>query len=241
MSSITYVANSTFNADGKNYQYSATLRFTQYELDKNGHAIPPGSGGSHSTMNSRLAVRSYYKVTGLTNSTNVSALTIEDIAVLFSARRANSIEQEIGPLATTIENRNKRLQDLGTLLSSISKTQSEQEADDKTSNNKNCTGCCYYLNLYFTQDELEKANLKSWVNSNKSSSTNACASSKKDGYIASANQLVKAKIDALNNEAQEDMSRMENLVSKRDEAYNLSTDLSSKISEGRSSILNNIK
>jgi hypothetical protein len=34
---------------------------------------------------------------------------------------------------------------------------------------------------------------------------------------------------------------MDNLVSKRDEAYTLSTDLLSKFSDGRSSILNNMK
>ena len=230
---IIYTPGATINYNNQSYEHSLNLQFTNYKLDKFGRKVDGG--------NDELAVRSYYKVGGVDSAVNGMPLTIEDLVTLLAVKRANILEKEITPMAKIIEARNERIEDLGTLLASIAATQSKLEAQEEgDDNSKDCKGLCYYLKLYFTDTELSEANLLSWCNNHNNINDN-CSSKKSDGYIASANQLVKAKIDSLNNDAQSDLSRMDNLVSKRDEAYTLSTDLLSKFSDGRSSILNNMK
>ena len=230
---IIYTPGATINYNSQTYEHSMNLQFTNYKLDKFGREV--------NGNNSDLVVRSYYKVDGVDTNVNGMPLTIEDLVTLLAVKRANVLEKEITPMAKIIEARNERIEDLGTLLASIAATQSKLESQEEGDDNSfNCKGLCYYLKQYFTDSELSEANLLSWCNSHNTINDN-CSSKKSDGYIASANQLVKAKIDALNNDAQSDLSRMDNLVSKRDEAYTLSTDLLSKFSDGRSSILNNMK
>ena len=230
---IQYTQGATITYNNQRYEQSMDLAFTNYKLDKNGRAASAG--------NNDLKVRSYYKVNGVDSAVNGMPLTIEDLVTLLTVKRASILEKEITPMAKIIEARNERIDALGTLLASVAATQSQlesqEEGEDKA---KDCKGLCYYLKLYFTDSELSEANLLSWCNSHNNINDN-CSSKKSDGYIASANQLIKAKIDSLNNDAQSDLSRMDNLVSKRDEAYTLSTDLLSKFSDGRSSILNNMK
>jgi len=230
---IRYVEGANITYNNQQYAQSLSLTFTNYKLDKNGRAASAG--------NNDLKVRSYYKVEGVDSSVNGVPLTIEDLVTLLTVKRANILEKEITPMAKIIEERNQRIEDLGTLLASVAATQSKLESQEEGEDNSySCTGLCYYLKKYFTDSELSAANLLGWCNSHNSAS-DSCSSKKSDGYIASANQIIKAKIDALNNDAQSDLSRMDNLVSKRDEAYTLSTDLLSKFSDGRSGILNNMK
>ena len=230
---ITYTSGATFNYDSQTYNHSLNLQFTNYKLDKYGRKVDGG--------NDDLKVRSYYKVDGVDTGVNGMPLTVEDLVTLLAVKRANILEREITPMASIIDARNKRIEDLGTLLASVAQTQSKLESQEEGDDDSfACKGLCYYLKKYFTEDELREANLLDWCNSHNTESDN-CSSKKSDGYIASANQLIKAKIDSLNNDAQSDLSRMDNLVSKRDEAYTLSTDLLSKFSDGRSSILNNMK
>ena len=230
---ITYTQGATINYNDQTYQHSLNLQFTNYKMDKYGRRVDGGNGD--------LKVRSFYKVDGVDSGVNGMPLTIEDLVTLLTVKRANILEREITPMAKIIDARNQRIEDLGTLLASVAATQSKLESQEEGDDNSySCTGLCYYLKKYFTDSELSEANLLGWCNGH-NSINDSCSSKKSDGYIASANQLIKAKIDSLNNDAQSDLSRMDNLVSKRDEAYTLSTDLLSKFSDGRSAILNNMK
>ena len=230
---IIYNPTSTITYQGQSYPQSMGLQFTNYKLDKFGRVMDGG--------NNDVKVRSYYKVAGVDSNVNGMPLTIEDLVTLLAVKRANILEREITPMAKIIQARNDRIDALGTLLASVAATQSKLESQEEGDDNAYaCTGLCYYLKQYFTDAELSEANLLGWCNSHNSAS-DECKSKKSDGYIASANQLIKAKIDSLNNDAQSDLSRMDNLVSKRDEAYTLSTDLLGKFSDGRSNILTNIK
>ncbi len=239
---ITYTEGVNFTYDNQTYNHSLVLQFTTYKLDKFGRkVIEKDPNNPSEPLNKDLLVRSYYKVDGVDSAVNGIPLTIEDLVTLLAVKRANILETEITPMAKIIEDRNDRIDQLGTLLASIAQTQSKLESQEEGKDEAfPCKGLGYYLNLYFTESELGEANLLGWVQNHTSISDN-CNSKKSDGYIASANQLVKAKIDSLNNDAQSDLSRMDNLVSKRDEAYTLSTDLLSKFSDGRSNILNNMK
>ena len=53
-------------------------------------------------------------------------------------------------------------------------------------------------------------------------------------------QKVKSKIDALNNAAQKDMTRLESLVDRRDEAFSTASSLMSEISDTRSNLIRNL-
>ena len=239
---IVYKADTTFTYKNQTYDHSLALQFTNYKLDKFGRkVVEKDPQDPTQPLNKDLIVRSYYKVGGVDEKVDGMPLTIEDLVTLLAVKRANVLEAEITPMAKIIDDRNDRIDQLGTLLASIAQTQSKLESQEEGDDNAfPCKGLGYYLRQYFTDSELGEANLLGWVNSHTSIDDN-CNSKKSDGYVASANQLVKAKIDSLNNDAQSDLSRMDNLVSKRDEAYTLSTDLLSKFSDGRSNIINNMK
>ncbi len=230
---INYTQGATIDYNNQQYNHSLTLQFTNYKMDKYGRRVDGG--------NDDLKVRSYYTVGGVDTGVDGMPLSIEDLTTLLTVKRASILEREITPMSKIIEARNERIEALGNLLAAVAQTQSKLESQEEGDDNSfACKGLCYYLKQYFTDAELSEANLLSWCNSHNNINDN-CNSAKSDGYIASANQLIKSKIDSLNNDAQSDLSRMDNLVSKRDEAYTLSTDLLSKFSDGRSSILNNIK
>ena len=53
-------------------------------------------------------------------------------------------------------------------------------------------------------------------------------------------QMVKSKIDSLNNAAEKDMTRLESLVDRRDEAYSTASDLMSEVSDTRSNLIGNL-
>lgn len=54
-------------------------------------------------------------------------------------------------------------------------------------------------------------------------------------------QTVKSRIDTLNNSQQQDMLRMQSMMNKRNEAYELMTNFIKKMQESRSGILGNMR
>ena len=120
---ITYTSGATFNYDSQTYNHSLNLQFTNYKLDKYGRKVDGG--------NDDLKVRSYYKVDGVDTGVNGMPLTIEDLVTLLAVKRANILEREITPMATIIDARNKRIEDLGTLLASVAQTQSKLESQEE--------------------------------------------------------------------------------------------------------------
>ena len=53
-------------------------------------------------------------------------------------------------------------------------------------------------------------------------------------------QKVKSKIDGLNNQSEKDMSRLESLVDRRDEAFSTASNLMSEVSDTRSNLIGNL-
>ena len=140
---ITYTSGATFNYDSQTYNHSLNLQFTNYKLDKYGRKVDGG--------NEDLKVRSYYKVDGVDTGVNGMPLTIEDLVTLLAVKRANILEREITPMAKIIDARNKRIEDLGTLLASVAQTQSKLESQEEGDDDSfACKGLCYYLKKYFT-------------------------------------------------------------------------------------------
>ena len=147
----------------------------------------------------------------------------QDLMVAISQTRATKVEDEVKPLSTKITNRNKTLEDLGNVLADLTKLQAQFDNDSKGDTRKGSLlpgsktilisvfGTLDFDNLQMTKSEVEE-----WL------------------------QKVKSKIDALNNEAQKDMTRLESLVNRRDEAFSTASDLMSKIGDTRSNAIRNM-
>ena len=154
---------------------------------------------------------------------NGKTVDLQDVTIIVAERRATSVEGEVAPLSTRIQNRNKKLEDLGNVLADLTKLQSQFPSDAKGSDRKGSLqqssfailnevfGSLDFSNLQMTKYEVEE-----WL------------------------QKVKSKIDALNNEGQKDMTRLQSIVDRRDEAFSTASDLMSEISDTRASLIRNL-
>lgn len=148
----------------------------------------------------------------------------QDLMVAISQNRATKVEEEVKPLSTKITNRNKTLEDLGNVLADLTKLQAQFDNDSKGDTRKGSLQPGSYevletvfgTPLNFSLLNMTKAEVEEWL------------------------QKVKSKIDALNNEAQKDMTRLESLVNRRDEAFSTASDLMSKIGDTRSNAIRNM-
>jgi len=152
-----------------------------------------------------------------------NSIDFQDIMVVISERRATAVESEVTPLSTRITNRNKTLEDLGNVLADLTKLQAQFDSDSKGSDRKGSlqpTSKAILLDVFGSLDwdnlKMTKYEVEEWL------------------------QKVKSKIDALNNSAQKDMTRLESLVNRRDEAFSTASDLMSKISDTRSNLIRNL-
>ena len=129
----------------------------------------------------------------------------QDLMVAISQNRATTVEGEVKPLSTKITNRNKTLEDLGNVLADLTKLQAQFDNDSKGDTRKGSLQpssktilLSVFGSLNWDNLQMTKAEVEEWL------------------------QKVKSKIDALNNEAQKDMTRLESLVNRRDEAFSRS-------------------
>ena len=150
-------------------------------------------------------------------------LDFQDVLIAIAERRATSVEKEVTPLSTKIQARNKVLEDLGNVLADLTKLQAQFSSDAKGSDRSGTlqqTSKDILIAVFGTLDwsdlKMTKYEVEEWL------------------------QKVKSKIDALNNEAQKDMTRLESLVNRRDEAFSTASDLMSKISDTRSNAIRNM-
>ena len=155
----------------------------------------------------------------------------QDLMVAISKHRAVSIEAEVEPLAERIQRRNARLEELGNALAEFTKIQTSFSSDAKGS-----TACG--ADVAFSEAaasvirDLGYANDSGWtaVSGKYIINKQTC-----DGVLS----RIKSEIDALNNIAQADMTRLQSLVERRDESYSAATNLMTSISETRSSVIKN--
>lgn len=173
-------------------------------------------------------------------------IDLQDLMVAVSKKRATSVEGEVAPLTTRIQNRNKRLEQLGDALAELTKVQAEFKADDDPKRDpnswiSNSTGKVleslgYVPHVYATAAERpgknERANFY-YVTENGLYSANRMTI---EGMLSK----VKSEIDKLNNEAQLDISRLQQLVDRRDESFTTATTLMSEISETRDNTIRNL-
>lgn len=152
-----------------------------------------------------------------------NGIDFQDIMVAISERRATAVEGEVKPLATRISNRNAKLENLGNVLADLTKLQAQFDSDADGDDRKGTLQEESYRilqevfgTLDFNNRKMTKYEVEEWL------------------------QKVKSKIDALNNEAQKDTTRLESLVDRRDEAYSTASDLMSEIGDTRSNLIRNL-
>ena len=185
----------------------------------------------------------------VTLNSKTDTMDFQDLLVKFSKNRAVAVEGEVEPLTVRINQRNKRLDELGEVLSELTKIQTEFESDDTGDRDmhswmSNKTGQAleslgYTPKYYATEDDRPKDNedradfyKAGWAGEN-------CYSANKktlEGMLS----RVKSEIDSLNNAAQTDMTRLQSLIDRRDESYSTATNLMTSVSDTRSNVIRNM-
>ena len=185
----------------------------------------------------------------VTLNSKTDMMDFQDLLVKFSKNRAVAVEGEVEPLTVRINQRNKRLDELGEVLSELTKIQTEFESDDTGDRDmhswmSNTTGAVleslgYTPKYYATENDRPKDNedradfyKAGWAGEN-------CYSANKK-TIEGMLSRVKSEIDGLNNEAQTDMTRLQSLIDRRDESYSTATNLMTSVSDTRSNVIRNM-
>lgn len=148
-------------------------------------------------------------------------IDLQDLMVAIAENRAVTVEQEVNPLSTRIKARNAYLEELGDALADLTRLQAAFKSEDEGNAQRETMKDKTYNTIYKLQGTYPtKKEYKQWV----------------EYYL----KLVKSKIDALNNQAQTDMTRLQALVDRRDEAYSTATTLMTAISDTRSNLIRNL-
>ncbi len=151
---------------------------------------------------------------------NGNRIDLQDLMVIVSKNRAVAVEGEVAPQATRIRNRNAELDELGKALADMTAQQAKFDSDKKDGEETK------------TPSATTIATLKNYSFAvNGTSYTRSTV----EGII----QNLKSKIDGLNNEAQLDMSRLQQLVDRRDESYSTASNLMTSISDTRANTIRN--
>lgn len=185
----------------------------------------------------------------VTLNSKTDTMDFQDLLVKFSKNRAVAVEGEVEPLTVRINQRNKRLDELGEVLSELTKIQTEFESDDEGDRDmhswmSNKTGAVLeslgYSPKYYAK-ESDRPN-----NNEERADFYKAGWKTEDSYSANKKTLegmlsrVKSEIDSLNNEAQTDMTRLQSLVDRRDESYSTATNLMTSVSDTRSNVIRNM-
>ena len=156
-----------------------------------------------------------YKVSG-------NQVDFQDLMIAVSEKRAVTVEGEVVPLTTRVRARNADLELLGKALSELTAAQATLKSDaggnDRSSYTFSSDVKARVKDL--TGNNLDDNETKKWL----------------EYFI----QMVKTKIDGLNNESQTDMSRLQSLVDRRDESYSTATNLMTHVSDTRSNLIRNL-
>ncbi|MBO4736043.1 MAG: hypothetical protein J5614_06570 [Paludibacteraceae bacterium] len=156
---------------------------------------------------------------------NTRQVDFQDLMVEICNDRAVTVEGEVTPLVTRIKKRNTDLDTLGEALADLTRQQaafkSDAKGDDRSGTTVSSTTLTTLHNFFSNTSYIQSANL----------------TKKENEYCI---QLVKSKIDSLNNDSQSDMSRLESLVDRRDESYSTASSLMSSISDTRTSLISNL-
>lgn len=154
-------------------------------------------------------------------------IDLQDLLVAITTSRATAVGGEFEPLRSRMVKRNEKLNKLGKLLAGLTEVQSQfdtTKADGK---------------------EKKSANLRTYADGDTSvlselglptTNVSSAKRSQVDGWV----EKVKNAIDTLNNQVQLDMTRLQSLVSLRDQSYVDASELMKSADETRRNIIQKI-
>lgn len=154
---------------------------------------------------------------------------LQDLMVTVTEQRAVAIEGEVAPLTVRVRRRNANLDALGKLLAELTRAQSTFKSDAAGTTETD-------VHLSNLGDGIKALELNAQDAEYLVTTRNTMQKQQVEKYI----QLVKSKIDSLNNLAQLDASRMQSLVERRDEAFTTASDLMKAISDTRGTLIRNV-
>lgn len=161
---------------------------------------------------------------------------LETLLVYVSTNRATTIELEIQPVSTQVQNRNARLTLLTNALSTLTGMQALFESDDAggtSSRDKDSS-------IVLTQESRDLINELARAAGQSTDLVDSGSGYATKSQVEQAIQLVKSEMDKLNNESSSDMTRLQSLVDKRDESYSTASSLMSSVSDTRGNAIRNM-
>lgn len=180
------------------------------------------------TINSIPVAENRFAMWGVTVSDyNVDGVAVdfETLVVGLATGQALTIEQEVMPLSNIARVRNGKLKRLGEALANLASVQANFKPDDsggKESGN---------LILPATKEEVDKVSYPIVLFGGSGPYTVTKANCER------AIQLVKSEMDKLNNQSQADTTRLQSLVSSRDEKFSIASTIMSAVSEARTNAI----
>lgn len=154
----------------------------------------------------------------------------QDLLIKICEMRAKVVESEIQPMSTRMSTRNKKLDQLGSALSIVADVQSFYKEDERgpwTSAGDLTDAALAGLEMIHADYSIEWQNGVRKLSMNKS-------------QAEEAQQLLKTKIDSLNNYGSKDMTRLQSLVDKRDESYQTATSMMQSVADTRGNTIKNM-
>ena len=144
----------------------------------------------------------------------------ETMVVAMATGMATTIEQEVKPLSDQATVRNQKLKKLGDALANLAGVQAKFKADDTGDEKKGSVKeeTATILVALLGVNVVDKSEI-----------------SKSD--CERAVQAVKTEMDKLNNDAQADTTRLQSLVSKRDEQFTTASGIMSSVSDARTNAI----
>ena len=146
-------------------------------------------------------------------------IDLQDLLTEVAVERADAVESEIRPLSDIMRTRNKKLDTYGELLAKLNKIQSSFSSDDQGDPTKQST-------IALTASEQKMlAEI-----SHGGMPPTFLTKPETEQYV----QLTRSAIDGINNRTQNDMTRMQSLVDKRDQSYVKAAELLKDIVDSKS-------
>ena len=160
----------------------------------------------------------------------------QDLMIRISEKRATTVEGEIQPLSKRMRQRNANLDKLGQATAEMGEflgKVSKETGDEPLKANVSYKG---YQGLLLAGINVSEANSLTVPTSEGGSVEWSINHSVVDKW----NQQLKTKMDALNNASQQNMTRLQSLVDRRDESYSTATSLMQSIADTRASLIRNL-
>lgn len=175
---------------------------------------------------------------GQISLSSIQNMDVETALMAVQSNRTNLLEAQLRDQIAGVQARNNKIAALNQLLGALNKTAAAFPSDAKTDalvvNVPNAPALC---------TEVRNATVAAGMNSLAAAGGDAngfgggVSKGTLDGKIAE----LKSMIDSQSNTQQMDMLRLQSLTNKRNEAYDLMSTFMKKCSDGRASIMSNMR